>query len=171
MNENLYNFLMNVDAKWPTPCHIIDLDRLSENLAQVKKLRKLSGCKILLAVKGFSSPYIIEKMKSDLDGISASGLYEARFGKKLSFEFIQTYSPAFKEQDIEEIIENSTSVVFNSERQLEKYSDMVNAAGLLCGIRVNPLFSGIQKMDANPATELSRLGININKIDTILLKK
>lgn len=171
MNENFCNFLMTADEKWPTPCHIIDWDRLSENLAQAEKLRDMSGCKILLAVKGFSSPYIIEKMKGFLDGISASGLFEAIFAKKLSFEFIQTYSPAFREQDIDEIIENSNYIVFNSERQLEKYSGRAKAAGLLCGIRINPLFSSIVKEDVNPATEQSRLGINIKKIDKSLLQK
>lgn len=69
----------------PTPCHIIDLDRLRYNLDQrIKKLRQNAGCTVLLAIKGFSADSILPYMQDYLDGISASGAFEARLGKKFS---------------------------------------------------------------------------------------
>lgn len=62
----------------PTPCHIIDIDALKMNLERVSRFKQMAKCEVYLAVKGFSAPYLFDIMKPFLDGISASGLYEAR---------------------------------------------------------------------------------------------
>ena len=57
----------------PTPLHIIDLDRLSNNLSgTILKIKQKTSCNFLFAIKGFSSPYILPYMYDYLDGISAS---------------------------------------------------------------------------------------------------
>ena len=90
----------------PTPCHIIDLDRLNENLERIATLKQSSGCKILLAIKGFSAPYFFEPLRTVLDGVSASGPYEAMLGRREFGGYVQTYSPAFKEEDIVGVAKN-----------------------------------------------------------------
>lgn len=39
----------------PTPCYIIDEDKLEENLKVLKSVMEDTGCKILLAQKAFSA--------------------------------------------------------------------------------------------------------------------
>lgn len=151
-------------AKLPTPCHIIDLDRLEENLGRIRQLKQASGCKVLLAAKGFSAPYLFAPMKNVLDGISASGLFEARLGREEFGDYVQTYSPAFRSEDIDEIIEYSNAVVFNSVRQLEQYGQKVHAAKRFTGLRINPMVSSIQKDDANPCRPYSRLGVPLSAV-------
>lgn len=157
-------------AKLPTPCHIIDLDRLEENLERIRQLKQASGCKILLAAKGFSAPYLFSPMKGTLDGISASGLFEARLGREEFGNYVQTYSPAFRPKDIDEIIAYSDAVIFNSIHQLEQYGQKVKTAKRFAGLRINPMVSGIQKDDANPCRPYSRLGVPLPAVslDTFL---
>ena len=154
-----------------TPCHIIDLDRLMDNLEKINLLKKSSGCKVLLAVKGFSSPHFFAYMQSYIDGISASGLYEAKMGKESFGGFVQTYSPGFQSRNMAEIVKNSNAVVFNSAKQLEAFRDQAVDSGCTCGIRINPLHSEVKKEDANPCREYSRLGIPYPDITIELLQK
>lgn len=155
----------------PTPCHIIDLDRLNENLDRIQTLKLSSGCKILLAIKGFSAPYFFGPMRAVLDGISASGPFEATLGRQEFGGYVQTYSPAFREEDIVGIVKNSDTVIFNSVRQLDSFQKYVRDAGRMCGVRVNPMISSIWKSDADPCGAYSRLGIPIDEVTPELLEK
>lgn len=156
--------------KLPTPCHIIDMDLLQENLQRIHRLKQESGCRILLAIKGFSAPYLFEPFRMALDGISASGLYEARLGREYFGGYVQTYSPAFIPEQMDDIIRYSDTIVFNSARQLQQYSALASRQGCSCGIRINPLFSEIQKEDANPCQQYSCLGIPATDFRSELLE-
>ena len=155
--------------KIPTPCHIIDLDMLRQNLERISQLKKMAECDILLAIKGFSAPYLFDIMKEVLDGISASGLYEARLGYEFFNKQVQTYSPAFKDEQFHEVLKYSNTVVFNSVAQLQKYGNAVKEKERFCGIRINPQFSEIKKSDANPCGRNSHLGIPISRLPREIL--
>lgn len=152
-----------------TPCHIIDLDRLQDNLSKVEQLKAESGCNVLLAAKGFSSPYFFSFMRGAVDGISASGLYEARIGRECYGEYVQTYSPGFRDNVIEQILACSNAIVFNSKTQLNAYLSLARLKGCSCGIRINPMFSRIKKKDVNPCGAYSRLGIPYTEVTDALL--
>lgn len=154
----------------PTPCHIIDLDILQKNLQRISRLKTEAGCKILLAVKGFSAPYLFEPMNGVLDGVSASGLYEARLGREFFGGYIQTYSPAYTESQIDDIIHFSDAVVFNSIQQLQTYGDAARAAGCSCGLRINPKYSRVDKDDVDPCKEYSHLGVAVEEITPKILE-
>lgn len=148
----------------PTPCHIIDLDVLEHNLKRVSKFKEFSGCTVLLAVKGFSAPYLFKMMKPVLDGVSASGLFEAKLGFDEFGKIVQTYSPAFKDSEIEDIAHYSDTIVFNSIKQLDRYRHIAERNGCSYGLRINPQSSSIQKSDADPCQPHSHLGVPINSL-------
>lgn len=154
----------------PTPCHIIHLDLLRENLDRINRLKQESGCRILLAIKGFSAPYLFGQMNYILDGVSASGLYEARLGREYFGGHIQTYSPAFCPEQVESILDYSDTIVFNSSNQLLRYAFLARQKGRSCGIRINPMFSEVQKQDADPCQPHSCLGIPITDFAPELLE-
>lgn len=156
--------------KIPTPCHIIDMDLLQENLQRVQRLKQESGCRILLAIKGFSAPYLFEPFRMILDGVSASGLYEARLGREHFGGYVQTYSPAFVPEQIDDILRYSDTIVFNSARQLRQYHTQARRERCSCGIRINPLFPGVLKEDANPCQKYSCLGIPITDFNPELIE-
>lgn len=142
-----------------TPCYIIDLDRLAKNLSNISRLRRQTGCKVLLALKGFSMPGVIPMILKNLDGLSASGAFEARFAKEFR-SFVSTFAPAYPPAAFPQVVENSDIVVFNSEKQFKDLSPAAVREGVSCGIRVNPQYSELpENFGADPCRRYSHLGI------------
>ena len=70
------------------------------------------------------------------------------------------YSAAYREDEIDEILENCDHVVFNSFSQWKKYKDKAIKAGKSYGLRINPEFSTqIDHEIYDPCAPFSRLGI------------
>ncbi len=147
--------------KITTPCHIIDLDALKNNLEKrIGKIKNEADCNILLALKGFSTPYVLNFMREYLDGISASGAFEARLGKEIIKKHVCTYSPVYLKNEIDLITENTNNLVFNSMHQFNNYSALAKSRNCSCGIRINPEYSSLpNSFRANPCQKNSRLGI------------
>ena len=145
----------------PTPCHIIDLDRLRYNLDYcIKRLRQEAGCKVLLAIKGFSADKVLPYMQNSLDGISASGAFEARLGKTILQKSVCTFSPAYQKNTIYDVVKYSDKIVFNSMHQYNKLSEVAINNGCSCGIRINPEYTELpMDFGPNPCQKYSRLGI------------
>ena len=151
----------SVLEKIKTPCYVCEEHLLEENLKLLSFVKKESGAKILLALKGFAMWSTFDLVSKYLDGATASGLWEA----KLSFEEFKkethTYSPAFKDDEIEEIALISDHIIFNSINQFKKYKNIVKKVNpnISIGIRVNPEFSAAPVDLYNPCGAFSRLGV------------
>ena len=152
-----------------TPCHVIDLDKLRSNLEfPIKYIREETKCHVLLAIKGFSAPSILSYMRDGLDGISASGLYEARLGKEAIDKFVCTFSPAYQIHNFNEVAQYSDAIVFNSIKQFSMYNALAYKKGCTCGIRINLEYSELpENFDANPNQKYSRLGIKFDDMPSI----
>src|SRR5699024_10423069 len=97
-----------------------------------------------------------------LDGATASGLYEARLGKEEMNKENHVYAPAYREDEIEEIISYCDHIVFNSFSQLMKYKQQVKEQGKSIGLRINPECSTQEDHEIyDPCAKGSRLGITI----------
>ena len=62
----------------PTPCYVIDRDRLVENLKILKYVEEKSGAHVLLAQKAFSAFCMYPLISEYLSGTTASGLFAMR---------------------------------------------------------------------------------------------
>ena len=142
-----------------TPCYVIQEEKLKENLQILKDLRERTGCRILLAQKAFSMYSVYPLIGEYLDGTTASGLYEARLGYEEMGRENHIFSPAYREEEMEEILKYCGHVVFNSPAQLKKYRERAKQAGRSIGLRVNPERS-TQEGHAiyAPCAPFSRLG-------------
>ena len=142
-----------------TPCYVIQEEKLKENLQILKDLRERTGCRILLAQKAFSMYSVYPLIGEYLDGTTASGLYEARLGYEEMGRENHIFSPAYREEEMEEILRYCGHVVFNSPAQLKKYRERAKQAGRSIGLRVNPERS-TQEGHAiyDPCAPFSRLG-------------
>lgn len=142
-----------------TPCYVIQEEKLKENLQILKDLRERTGCRILLAQKAFSMYSVYPLIGEYLDGTTASGLYEARLGYEEMGRENHIFSPAYREEEMEEILKYCGHVVFNSPAQLKKYRERAKQAGKSIGLRVNPERS-TQEGHAiyDPCAPFSRLG-------------
>lgn len=108
-----------------TPCYVIDEKQLKKNLSILQKVEKDTGCKILLAQKAFSCFYEYPLIGQYLSGTTASGLFEARLGKEEMGKENHVFAPAYKEEDVKELVKICDHMVFNSFSQLEKYKRSV----------------------------------------------
>lgn len=142
-----------------TPAYVIDEAVLETNLQILKKVKDETGCKILLALKAFSLRASFPLISSYLDGACASGIFEARLGREDFKKEIHTFSPAFSDKDIKDVIKNSDIVIFNSFNQVKKYAAMVKKAGKQVGLRINPMLSKSPKLLYSPCVAKSRLGV------------
>ena len=152
----------------PTPCYVIDELPLRKNLALINQVKQAAGVDILVAFKAFSNWGVFPIFQEYGFGASASSLNEAR----LAFEELgtkaHTYSPAFEEKHIEDILSYSSHISFNSINQLRKYSKVADQKGASIGLRVNPEFSDSSHDIYNPCKPGSRFGITAEQIGDAL---
>lgn len=145
----------------PTPCFLVDENRLVQNLAVLRDVADRTGAKILLAQKAFSMFSVYPLLREYLAGTTASGLYEARLGHEEFGGETHVYSPAYAEGEFQEILHYADHIVFNSFNQWKAYGSLARAAGKSCGLRVNPECSTQPAEHAiyDPCSPGSRLGI------------
>jgi carboxynorspermidine decarboxylase len=144
----------------PTPSFVIDEGRLLSNLKVLNNVEKLSGCKILLAQKCFSTYRLYPLIGQYLSGTVASGLFEARLAaEEMPGKENHVFAPAFKAEDIEELDLMCGHIVFNSWNQFFLHSSKCKKASL--GIRINPEFSTQNHAIYDPCSYGSRLGIRL----------
>lgn len=144
--------------KLETPYYLLYEDKLRKNLEILKRVKDESGAKVLLALKGFAFKAVFDLVGEYLDGCCASGLYEAKLSDQYFGKETHTYSPAFKEAEIDEIADLSHHIVFNSFAQWEKFRGRVKGKAS-CALRVNPEVSASPVELYNPCSPYSRLGI------------
>lgn len=145
----------------PSPCYVVDERLLTKNLKILGGVQQRTGCSILLALKGFSMFSTFPLVKKYLKGITASSLFEARLGYEEMGSEVHIYSPAYIDEDFDEIINICDHIVFNSFEQWDKYKEKVKNSGkkIECGLRVNPEYSEIATPLYDPCYRNSRLGI------------
>ena len=155
----------------PTPAYVIDEGKLEKNLEILQSVQEKTGCKVLLAQKAFSMYATYPLISRYLAGTTASGLYEARLGREEFGGEVHVFAPAFKDADLEEILEIADHIVFNSERQLRKHVDKCRAAGMSIGLRINPEYS-TQGEHAlyDPCAAGSRFGVRIEQFSGELIE-
>ena len=142
----------------PSPAFVCEEDLLRKNLELLKRVQDETGVKILLALKGFALWSTFDICKDYLQGCCASGLHEAILAKEEFKKEVHTYSPAFKDEEIDEIIEISNHLVFNSFNQYDRYKEKAKGR-VSMGLRVNPEYSSVEVDLYNPCGLNSRLGI------------
>ena len=157
------------ESKIHTPCYIVQERALKENLEQLAGLARETGCRILLAQKAFSMFRVYPLIGNYLAGTTASGLYEARLGAECMGKENHIFSPAYREEEMGEILSLCGHVVLNSPQQIRRYKRQILAAGRSPGLRVNPECS-TQEGHAiyDPCAPGSRLGTTLSQLERAL---
>ncbi|MDA3054894.1 MULTISPECIES: carboxynorspermidine decarboxylase [unclassified Campylobacter] len=150
-----------------TPAYVCEKSKLRANLALLQSVGERSGAVVLCALKGFAFSLGMPLVKKYLSGATCSGLHEAKFARQMlgAGAQVHTYSPAFQECDMAEILSLSDHVVFNSASQWRKYRAQATSAGVQCGLRLNPQTSFAPKDAYNPCGKFSRLGMTLGALE------
>jgi carboxynorspermidine decarboxylase len=153
----------------PSPCFVVDEVAVARNLATLQDVGRRAGAKVLLALKAFSMWSLGDLVGRHLDGTCASGLWEARLAREHYHGHLTTYSPAYKREDLPEILKLSDSVIFNSPKQVARFADLIAAARadgetFDIGLRLNPEHSEAEVAKYDPCQLGSRLGFPVSQL-------
>jgi len=168
-NQKIYTEPWAESAGWnvkdfeglKTPCYVVDEKKLKRNLEILARVQKDCGVKIIMALKGFAMFSVFPLIKKYLFGVGASSLNEARLGFEEFGGEIHVFSPAFLEEEFNEMTRYASHIIFNSFSQWKKYRSRVfkNKKKISCGLRVNPEHSEVEVALYDPCGENSRLGV------------
>ena len=155
-----------------TPYYLCEEELLENNLKILEYVQQKSGAKIILALKGFALWSSFDLVAKYLKGCTASGLYEAKLAREEFCKYnkdaeVHTYSPAYKDEDIDEIAQISDHIVFNSPNQLKKYIWKIKdiSPNIHISLRINPEVSSSPVAIYNPCGLYSRLGTTLQNFD------
>ena len=144
-------------GKVKTPCYIIDTDKLTANFKNIKEKADNSGLSLLMAMKGFPLAQAFPFIKPFVDGVSASGLFEAKLGSRLGKE-VHIHTPAYKKEDAAEIAALCDHIVLNSPQQAEVFSGAASSRNQFA-LRLNPEINAVKEAVYNPSGRFSRFGL------------
>ncbi|MCJ7809538.1 MAG: carboxynorspermidine decarboxylase, partial [Desulfobulbaceae bacterium] len=144
-----------------SPCFVVDQGALRRNLEILQLVQERTGCRILLALKGFAMFSVFPLLRKTLRGVCASSPHEARLGREEFQGEVHTFAAAYSRRDMETLLRFSDVIVFNSFSQWRRFKPVIEAAErpLRCGIRVNPEHSEGKVPIYDPCAPGSRLGV------------
>ena len=154
-----------------TPYYLLEEELLRRNLSLISRVAEESGAEIILAFKAFALWKTFHVFREYISHTTASSPYEARLAFEEFGSLAHTYSPAYTEQDMPEIMRCSGHITFNSLSQYERFGKMVqqyDGHPISCGIRVNPEYSEIETALYDPCAPGSRFGVLASQLPDTL---
>lgn len=158
----------------PSPSFVIDEVAVRRNLSILADVGNRAEVKVLAALKAFSMWSLGPLVAEYLDGVCASGLYEARLGREeYSGEYgdneVATYCAGYKAGDLPDICALSDHIIFNSPGQHARFRpilDQARAEGheFDVGLRINPLHAEGEVAKYDPCQPHSRLGFPVDQL-------
>jgi carboxynorspermidine decarboxylase len=150
-----------------TPCYVVDEGLLERNLRILGNVQSLAGCRIILALKGFSMFSVFPAIKKHLHGVAASSLDEARLGREEFGREVHVYAAAYRPDEFDELLLCADHINFNSFSEWERYKGKIAASPkkVSPGLRVNPEHSEVKVKLYDPCAPFSRLGIKHSEFE------
>ena len=145
-----------------TPIYIIEEDRLRRNLALIREVARRTESEWILAFKAFALWKTFPIFREYISSTTASSLSEARLALEEFGAKAHTYSPAYKDDEFDDIVRCSSHLTFNSLTQYERFHE--RAAGVSLGLRINPEYSEVGTLLYNPCAPGTRFGVTSDKL-------
>ncbi len=145
------------------PVYIIEEARLRKNLRLIANVAKEADAEIILAFKAFALWKTFPIFREYINSTTASSLSEARLAKEEFGAKAHTYSPAYTDEEIDDIVACSSHLTFNSWSQYERFHKKVVGKASI-GLRVNPEYSEVGTMLYNPCAPGTRFGVTADRL-------
>jgi carboxynorspermidine decarboxylase len=147
----------------PTPIYIIEEKKLRRNLQLIADVARQADVEIILAFKAFALWKTFHIFREYIHSTTASSLSEARLAAEEFGAKAHTFSPAYTDDEIDEIVDCSSHLTFNSLSQYERFHERVRGKASI-GLRVNPEYSEVETLLYNPCAPGTRFGITADKL-------
>ena len=145
-----------------TPVYIIEEKRLRHNLALIREVACRTDSEWILAFKAFALWKTFPIFREYISSTTASSLSEARLAFEEFGAKAHTYSPAYKDEEFDDIVRCSSHLTFNSLSQYERFHERAGECSL--GLRVNPEYSEVETLLYNPCAPGTRFGVSADKL-------
>ena len=144
-----------------TTAYVVYEDKLRRNLTLINEVSRRAGVKIIMAFKANALWRTFPIMREYVSSATASSLNELRLAREELGAEVHSYCPAYTPATIDEYLDGSTHITFNSLSQWERFRPDVERRGgrVSPGLRVNPQCSVIETDLYNPALPGSRFGV------------
>ena len=145
-----------------TPIYIIEEKKLRRNLTLIADVAAKADIEIILAFKAFALWKTFPIFREYIRSTTASSLSEARLAYEEFGAPAHTYSPAYTDDEFDEIVACSSHLTFNSLSQYDRFHE--RAKNVSIGIRVNPEYSEVGTLLYNPCAPGTRFGVTAEKL-------
>ncbi len=146
-----------------SPIYIIEEKKLRRNLQLIADVARRADVEIILAFKAFALWKTFPIFREYISSTTASSLSEARLALEEFGAKAHTFSPAYTDDEIDEIVSCSSHLTFNSLSQYERYHERVVGKASI-GLRVNPEYSEVETLLYNPCAPGTRFGVSCDKL-------
>ncbi len=145
-----------------SPCYVLDERLLRKNLEIIKSVQDNAGVTIILAFKSFAMWGAFDIIREYIPHATASSVNEAQLAFEEMHSKAHTYSPAYKPEEFDKILQFSSHITFNSVSQFSFYKEktLQYPDKISMGLRINPEYSTVETDLYNPCSPGSRLGIS-----------
>jgi len=143
----------------PSPAYVLEEAKLRANLELIDRVQKEAGCTVILALKGFAMWSAFPLVRQYLKGCTASSLWELQLSKEEFGGENHIYSAAYRDDEFDAVTAMADHLIFSSVAQWQQFGKRAMAAGISCGIRVNPGIAEVKTDLYNPCFSGSRLGV------------
>ena len=150
----------------PTPIYIIEERKLRRNLTLIAGIAAKADIEIILAFKAFALWKTFPIFREYIHATTASSLAEARLAFEEFGSPAHTYSPAYTDEEFDEIVACSSHLTFNSLSQYERFHRRGRSVSL--GLRVNPEYSEVGTLLYNPCAPGTRFGVTAERLPDTL---
>ena len=145
-----------------TPVYIIEEEKLRRNLSLIRTVAERTDSEWILAFKAFALWKTFPVFREYIRSTTASSLSEARLALEEFGAKAHTYSPAYTDDEFDDIVRCSSHLTFNSLSQYERFHE--RAAECSIGLRVNPEYSEVGTLLYNPCAPGTRFGVTADKL-------
>ncbi|MFC2474614.1 MAG: carboxynorspermidine decarboxylase [Prevotella sp.] len=148
------------------PVYILEEQRLRNNLKLIASVAREAGVEIILAFKAYALWKTFPIFRQYIGATTASSLNEARLGLEEFGSPTHTFSPAYTDDDIDEMARCSSHLSFNSLSQMQRFAERARRVNptISLGLRVNPEYSEVETLLYNPCAPGTRFGISCDKL-------
>ena len=145
-----------------TPIYIIEETKLRRNLQLIADVAAKADIEVILAFKAFALWKTFPIFREYISSTTASSLSEARLAYEEFGALAHTYSPAYTDEEFDQIVRCSSHLTFNSLSQYERFHQ--RAHGVSLGLRINPEYSEVETLLYNPCAPGTRFGLTADRL-------
>ena len=145
-----------------TPIYIIEETKLRRNLQLIADVAAKADIEVILAFKAFALWKTFPIFREYISSTTASSLSEARLAYEEFGASAHTYSPAYTDEEFDQIVRCSSHLTFNSLSQYERFHQ--RAHGVSLGLRINPEYSEVETLLYNPCAPGTRFGLTADRL-------